>query len=101
MSRQENATHNTLEDAVLAALLRTHDAGYTIEERAEAIAAAVRVENDTLRARLAACEQVVEAAEAWADHDDDGGEPDQALWQAVCEMRLTPAKEETDDGMDH
>ena len=42
---------------------------------------------DEQREALAACERVVEAAEAWADHDDDGGEPDQALWQAVCELR--------------
>jgi hypothetical protein len=41
-----------------------------------------------LRERLAACERVVGAAEAWADHDDYGGAPDQALWQAVCELRL-------------
>jgi hypothetical protein len=50
--------------------------------------AKLMAERDALTARLAACERVVEAAEAWADHDDDGGAPDQALWQAVCELRL-------------
>lgn len=107
---------NTLVSAILSALQDTRDAGYTIEERAEAIAAAVRAETpesgalsqwiaslrvgdtltvddihrfvrvelalrnadkhhqqarlhmvvrnelDTLRASLAACERVVEAA---------------------------------------
>ena len=28
-------------------------------------------------------EMIERAEEEWADHDDDGGEPDQALWQAV------------------
>ena len=45
---------NTLASAILSALQDTRDGGYTIEERAEAIAAVVRAENDTLRARLAA-----------------------------------------------
>lgn len=41
---------NTLASIILSALHDTRDAGYTIEERAEEIASAVRAENDTLRA---------------------------------------------------
>lgn len=52
---------------------------------------ALQAECDDLRARLAACERVVEAAVEWADNDDEGGEPNHTLWQAVCAYRAAVA----------